>query len=79
MNAEISLGDIPIPTETQDSLMKQVFQLSNSEINGAKPDKANEKVEIEATSEATHEYANPITQSTPKVLKQVNQNKIFSF
>ena len=71
MNAEISLGDIPIPTETQDSVMKQVFQLSNSDIKGDKPDKANEKVEIEATTEISHENAKPTTQSTPKSLKQV--------
>ena len=78
MNAEISLGDIPIPTETQDSVMKQVFQLSNSDIKGTKPDKANEKVEIEAITEAAHENAKPIIQSTPKSLKQVNQ-KIKAF
>lgn len=79
MNAEISLGDIPIPTETQDSVMKQVFQLSDGEIKGDKPDKANEKAEIEAAVEVTHEHAKPTIQSTPKMLKQVNADHIIFF
>ena len=71
MNAEISLGDIPIPTETQDSVMKQVFQLAEKEITGVKPEKVNEEVEIEATLENSQSTVKPTKQSTPKTLKQV--------
>ena len=39
MTAEVSLGDIPIATVTEDSVMKQVFDLSDNKVIGDKPKK----------------------------------------
>ena len=68
MTAEISLGDIPIPTQTQDPVFKQIFQLENQPVIGDKPNKANiqiEKVPVELDNNASNMH------STPKTMKQV--------
>ena len=64
MTAEISIGDIPIPTETQDPIMKEVFQLEDQNIIGDKPNKAN--IEMENKT------------STPVKMKQVKIKCVIS-
>ena len=77
MNAEISLGDIPIVMETQDSVMKQVFQLSENEVVGDKPIKVNNEADVKTSTEPeAHIRKNPTNQSTPKPLKQVKMHKL---
>jgi len=76
MNAEISLGDIPIAMETQDSVMKQVFQLSENEVVGDKPNKVNNEAEVKVNVEPESQTETPANQSTPKTLKQVKMHKL---
>ena len=76
MTAEISLGDIPIAMETQDSVMKQVFQLSENEVVGDKPVKVNTEMDVKIDMIAESEIKTPNNQSTPKTLKQVKFTNI---
>ena len=73
MNAEISLGDIPIPTETQDSVMKKVFQLKDGEIIGEKPKEESIKADIQNDGVTQQNTVKAKKQSTPKSLKQVSK------
>ena len=45
MNAEISIGEIPIPTVTDDPIMKEGFQLKSKDITCVKPNQANIEAE----------------------------------
>ena len=66
MTAEITLGDIPIELETDDTVMKEIFHLSDNEIVGNNP------IVAKLDTEETKTEEKPLIQSTPKQLKQVS-------